>query len=90
MHLRRRHSNELRRYVHDHHSPSYRSFLSLNVYQCYSSEEYIGASLIMTIIYLQLKLEKFFEEILLSVIEEYSSNPEARALRGDKIGKIFE
>ncbi|GMT04721.1 hypothetical protein PENTCL1PPCAC_26895, partial [Pristionchus entomophagus] len=47
----------------------------------------IGLSLVsMCINVIQLKLEKFFEEILLSVIEEYSSNPEARALRGDKIG----
>ncbi|KAJ1371730.1 Ion channel [Parelaphostrongylus tenuis] len=47
----------------------------------------IGLSLVsMCINVIQLKLEKLFEELLLTLMEEYSSDPEASSLQGGKIG----
>ncbi|KHJ90914.1 hypothetical protein OESDEN_09230 [Oesophagostomum dentatum] len=49
----------------------------------------IGLSLVsMCINVIQLKLEKLFEELLLTLMEEYSSDPEANNLKGGQIGLI--
>ncbi|CAJ0956308.1 unnamed protein product, partial [Mesorhabditis belari] len=49
----------------------------------------IGLSLVsMCINVIQLKLEKLFEEILLMLMEEYSADPEARPLRGERISMM--
>ncbi|KIH47117.1 hypothetical protein ANCDUO_22828 [Ancylostoma duodenale] len=49
----------------------------------------IGLSLVsMCINVIQLKLEKLFEELLLTLMEEYSSDPEGNNLKGGQIGMI--
>lgn len=49
----------------------------------------IGLSLVsMCINVIQLKLEKLFEELLLTLMEEYSSDPEASDLKSGHIGMI--
>uniref|UniRef100_A0A0K0DLI2 Ion_trans_2 domain-containing protein n=1 Tax=Angiostrongylus cantonensis TaxID=6313 RepID=A0A0K0DLI2_ANGCA len=49
----------------------------------------IGLSLVsMCINVIQLKLEKLFEELLLTLMEEYSSDPEASSLKGGQIGMV--
>ncbi|KAK6745240.1 hypothetical protein RB195_011762 [Necator americanus] len=49
----------------------------------------IGLSLVsMCINVIQLKLEKLFEELLLTLMEEYSSDPEGNNLEGGQIGMI--
>ncbi|CAJ0596899.1 unnamed protein product [Cylicocyclus nassatus] len=49
----------------------------------------IGLSLVsMCINVIQLKLEKLFEELLLTLMEEYSTDPEATNLKGGQIGMM--
>ncbi|VDM58077.1 unnamed protein product [Angiostrongylus costaricensis] len=49
----------------------------------------IGLSLVsMCINVIQLKLEKLFEELLLTLMEEYNSDPEASSLKGGQIGMV--